>query len=68
MMSLGPTTNGLTANEVEAEVFDSTPSAFRPISGDPSMMFGNVDALRRGEIWRLQSTTPSKDLQKTGLK
>lgn len=45
----GTTTNGLTASEVEAEVFDSTPSAFRPISGDPSMMFGNVDALRRGE-------------------
>jgi hypothetical protein len=45
----GNNTNGLTLQEVEAEVFDSTPSAFRQISGDPSMMFGNVDALRRGE-------------------
>ena len=66
----GNNTNGLTLEQVEAEVFGGADdAAFRQISGDPSMMFGkNVDALVRSGGLAYAMHYPLERLRKDGVK
>ena len=66
----GNNTNGLTLEQVEAEVFGGADdAAFRQISGDPSMMFGkNVDALVRSGGLAYAMHYPLERLRKDKVK